>query len=189
MVEFIHITKGVFTGLGEMLSFKLLPSIAIALFGVLFGLDNYTVIRALLFLISIDFITGIASAKATKEVIKSKTAVRSAFKVAVYGLLLSAGHLTETVTPGSTYIEEAVATFLAITELISIIENIGKMGFAVPKRLLNQLHKFRDEETVTTETATTHTIHDTENNIVETHKVVEKVEEKHTVEKPNQPQG
>jgi phage-related holin len=145
MNEFLGITKGVFIGIADLFSMKIVPTILVPIYGVLFGFDTAKILQALLILVVMDFITGIVSAHAAGEVIKSRSAVRSAFKIAVYGLLVSAGHLTEQITPASTYIEEAVTTFLALTELISIIENVGKMGFAIPKKLLNQLHKFRDE--------------------------------------------
>lgn len=135
-------------GIGELFFIKLLPSYFIPAYITLFGLESEKIIQALLILVIIDFITGVSSAYTTGEHIKSRTAVRSAFKIAVYGLLVSAGHLTEQITPFSTFLEEAVTTFLALTELISIIENIGKMGFAIPKKLLNQLHKIRDEDVI-----------------------------------------
>lgn len=146
MNEFLAITKGVFEGIGNFFSLKVIPSFIVPLLGLLFGLGNPMVLKALFLLVVIDFITGIASAYVAKEPIRSRSAVRSAFKVAVYGMLIAAGHLTEAIVPGTTFIEEVVVSFLALTELISIIENIGKMGYAVPKKLLNQLQKLRDQK-------------------------------------------
>lgn len=177
MTEFLGITKGVFTGLWDFFNLKFVPSFAIPLFGMLFGFGDHMVLKALFALVIIDFITGIASAFMTKEPITSKGVVRTAFKIAVYGLLISAAHLTQRIIPFDIFIEEAVTTFLALTELISILENAGKMGFAIPKKLLNQLHKIRDEETTISSTKTikveerpdvvvTHTV---EQNLVETH--------------------
>lgn len=178
-----------YNGLTNLFAEKFFPAIIIPTFGVLFGLDNPLILRALLILVVFDFITGIASAYIAGESIRSKVAVRSALKLAVYGLLVSAGHLTEQVTPIATFIEESVTTFLALTELISIIENAGKMGFAVPKKLLNQLHKFREDDIVLIETKTVNETHDKRSGIIEKHVVEEKLTESHSVSKPNEPLG
>jgi toxin secretion/phage lysis holin len=184
MNEFFLITKGVFTGIQEFFTLKLFPTVFVPLYGMLFGFETKNILQALLILVIIDFITGILSAYAAKEQIKSKNAVRSAFKISVYGLLIAAGHLTEQVTPGGTYIEEAVTTFLALTELISIIENIGKMGFAIPQKLLNKLHKFRDEDVTMKAKKTVKVTTNPKTDAVTTHTVEEKVVETHTVETP-----
>lgn len=187
--DFIILTKEIFAGIFDTFSVKILPTLIIPSAGFLFGYDNFLSLQALLVLIVIDFITGIASAKKSGEEIKSKKVVKSAFKIGIYGMLVSSANLTETIAPGTTYMVETMTTFLALTELISILENAGKLGFAVPQKWLNQLHKWRDEETITTEVATTHTMRDNILNTVETHKVVEKTEEKRVVEKPTEPLG
>lgn len=184
MIDFISITKGVFTGIAEFFTLKLFPSFFVPVYGMLFGFETQKILQALLFLVIIDFITGIASAYVAKEHIRSRSAVRSAFKIAVYGLLISAGHLTEQITPGGTFIEEAVTTFLALTELISIIENIGKMGFAIPRKLLNQLHKFRDENVTMKSKKSVKTTTNPKTDSVTTHVVEEKTTEMHTTETP-----
>lgn len=145
-MHFLETTKGVMEGLADFFTVKLVPSVILPVFGVLFGFQSVQILQALLILVVFDFMTGIISAYLLGEEIKSKSAVRSAFKLAIYGLLVSAGHLAEQVTPGATFIEEAVTTFLALTELISIMENIGKMGFSVPQKLLNQLIHLRDKK-------------------------------------------
>lgn len=187
MTEFANITQNIFQGIGKFFSVKFVPSIIIPVFSILFGVENDNILRALLLLIGIDFFTGIMAARRAGEVIKSKSAVRSAFKVAVYGLLISAGHLTEQITPLNTFIEEAVISFLAITELISIIENVGKMGYAIPKKLLQKLQKLRDEETVITEKTIIKEKVNPETKVVETHTVQEKKTESHVSEKTNHP--
>lgn len=186
MSDFFTITKNIFSGIGEFFAMKFVPSFLIPLFGILFGFENTNILQALLVLVVIDFITGIASAYVSNEPIKSRSAVRSAFKITVYGLLIAAGHLTEQITPGTTFIEEAVSTFLALTELISIIENIGKMGFAIPRKLLNQLHKLRDEDVKIKQKKVVKTTTDPKTEAVTTHTVEEKTVETHTVEKPKQ---
>ena len=98
-------------------------------------------------LIIFDFITGIAAAKKTGEEIKSSKVIRSAIKLVVYFLLIAGARITETAVPilGGV-IDETVIAFLALTELISLMENVGKMGYAIPKQLLNKLEKLRDDK-------------------------------------------
>lgn len=188
MSDFYHITNSIFKGIGEFFALKFWPSIVVPVFTILFGVENEVILRALLILVIFDFITGIISARQSNQPIKSKTAVRSAFKLAMYGLLISAAHLTEQITPIATFIEEAVITFLAITELISIIENVGKMGYAIPKKLLQKLQKLRDEEIVVTEKTVVKEKVNPETNVVETHTIQEKKTESHIKETThNQP--
>lgn len=98
---------------------------------------------ALLFLIFFDFITGIALAKKTGIEIKSAKIFRSALKVAVYFMLVSSGYLTCKAGIEIIPIDSIIIMFLATTELISIIENFGKMGYAIPQKLLNQLEEYK----------------------------------------------
>jgi toxin secretion/phage lysis holin len=102
---------------------------------------------AIAVLIIFDFITGFWSAKVSGEEIKSGKVFRSATKSVIYFLFISAAHIAGVAFPfikdisGST-----VIAFLALTELISIMENIGKMGFAIPKKMLNKLQDIRDDK-------------------------------------------
>ncbi len=185
MTDLLIIIKNVFNGLIESFSVKFLPSIFLPIVGVLFGFESQTILRSLFILIIIDFITGIISAYVAGEVIKSRSAIRSAYKTAIYGMLVSAAHLTEQVTPFQTFIEETVVTFLALTELISILENTGKMGFAIPKKLLSKLHKLRDEDVTVKQKRTVKVTTNPKTDAVTTHTVEEKMVETHTVEKPN----
>ena len=187
MTEFLFIIQNLFQSIGKFFALKFWPSFLLPLFGMLFGFDNTMILRALLFLLVFDFFTGIIAAKMTKEPIKSKTAVRSAFKTAMYGLLVSTAHLTEQITPIATFIEEAVITFLALTEMISIIENVGKMGYAIPRKLLRRLQSLRDEETSVTEKITVKEKVNPETNVKETHTVQETKVESHIKETPHNP--
>jgi len=183
-IPVIQNIQKIFEGFLDLVHLKVIPSVIIPVFAVLFGFENQQIFLALFCLIIFDFITGVIGAHTSGEEIKSKTAVRSAFKVAVYALLVSAGHLTEQITPGFTFIEEAITTFLALTELISILENVGKMGFPIPNKLLNKLRTSLTEETKVTESKVTNEIRDHVANTTEKHTVEEKVTESHSLEKP-----
>lgn len=102
---------------------------------------------ALLALVIIDFVTGVAGAKKSGEEIKSAKIARTAVKILTYFMFLAAAHYVELAVPiGTAFVDETILAFLAVTELISVFENIGRMGYAVPKKLLNKLEQFRDAE-------------------------------------------
>ena len=111
----------------------------------LFGVENHASLVMLLVLITFDMITAIMSEWKQGHAIESRKALKTATKTFVYGLFASGGHLTEQIVPGATFIDNAVISFLALTELISIMENIGKMGYAIPKKLLNKLEDLREK--------------------------------------------
>lgn len=102
---------------------------------------------AIFFLIIFDWVTGILAAKHTGITIKSSKIVRTPIKIAIYFMLITAARIAEFSLPEVIrYLDEAVIAFLALTELISVIENTGKLGYAIPKKLLNQLKSWRDEK-------------------------------------------
>lgn len=124
---------------------KTAVGIVLATLGFLLGADNNSVLLALLVLTAVDFITAISAAKYNGTPIESRRALKSATKVVVYGLFITAGHQTSQIV-GTDWIEAAVISFLALTELVSIMENIGKMGFMVPMTLLNRVKELRDNK-------------------------------------------
>lgn len=125
---------------------KFLLAILFGVYEFLFGIQDYKAMIALLVLVVIDFSTGITSTRYTGEPITSRRTFKTAVKTGVYCVLITSAHLTEAIVPGVTFIDEAMISFLALTELVSIMENIGKMGYSVPQRLLNTLKKERDDK-------------------------------------------
>lgn len=144
--EFIQNIKLLWMGVWEFAATKILFSVVSSIGVFAFGIDHATIMQALIFLVVIDFITGLWSARVSGEHITSRRAVKSAYKLVMYALLVSGAHLTEVVIPGKTYLEDIVTSFLAVTELISILENAGRMGYAIPKKLLKKLQDYRDEQ-------------------------------------------
>lgn len=105
---------------------------------VLFGVGALTVM---------DFITAIMREYKLKRAIESRKIVKTAVKLFIYGLMISASYITEVVIGIKAFsvpITEIMATFIAVTELVSILENVGDMGYVVPKKLLGRLKDFRD---------------------------------------------
>jgi len=124
--------------------FKALVAIALIVFHFMFDSLQSMAMLAVLMLIMIDFITGIVAAYQTGAKIESHTALRSAIKTVIYFMLISAGFIAEKAVPLSV-LDDTVIAFLAATELISVLENAGKMGYAVPKKLLNILKEFNNK--------------------------------------------
>lgn len=146
MTEFISTIKGIAIGIYEHFFVKVWYSLAVPFITFTFGIHNTLVIQVIFILIIIDFITGITSAYMAGEKITSRRTVKTAFKVVIYGILISSGHLVEKILPGTFFIEEIVSSFLGLTEFISILENAGKMGYGVPQKLLHKLQEMRDDK-------------------------------------------
>lgn len=102
---------------------------------------------AVFFLVLFDWITGIFAAKASGLPIKSSKIIRTPIKIVIYFMLISGARIAEYSLPASIhFLDETVIAFLALTELISVIENTGTMGYAIPKKLLKVLKHIRDED-------------------------------------------
>lgn len=102
---------------------------------------------ALLFLIVFDFITAVWAVVHEGGAIESKKVGKTVKKIVIYYIAISGGFLTETATHQIVpLIDETVIAFLAITELISILENMGRLGYNTPNVLLNRLRSIRDEQ-------------------------------------------
>lgn len=127
------------------MTLKLIFAIAYVMYAFLFDVTQAHALLAIIVLVLLDFATGISAAKVSGEEIKSSKVFRSAVKVVMYMTLISASHLLE-VASVIGFADDTVIAFLAATELISLIENVGRMGFAVPKKLLNKLQHFRDDQ-------------------------------------------
>lgn len=138
--------SSIFSSWNNWVTLTIPQSFFIGAFAYLFGLENQSMVSAVLVLVVFDFITAIISKYRIGEVIESRKALKSATKTVIYGIFLSSAHLTGTVLPAGELLDGIAASFLAITEFISIIENIGKMGYVMPKKLLNRLYELRDEK-------------------------------------------
>lgn len=120
-------------------------AIAAGVVEYLIGADNKASMAALLVLIGFDLATAIMAKFKIGEEIESRKILKTATKTVAYALMASGAHLAEKIVPGPTFLDSAVISFLALTELISIIENVGKMGYAIPQKLLNKIVEIRDK--------------------------------------------
>lgn len=146
-MHYVELLRSVFTSLGHFLDIKIAGAALMGAVAFLFGLDHTTAMLSLIALMVFDLITGtIAATFPGQEGISSRRAAKTPLKFGVYLLLVSAAHLADASVYTGIFLQETMIAFLALTELISILENAGKMGIAVPKQLTEKLTKLRDSK-------------------------------------------
>lgn len=93
-------------------------------------------------LILLDTVTGFM--KAFKKCrISSASFFRTAIKCFVYFILLTTAACVDKTTPVP-FALVTMATYLSITEALSIVENLGAMGYPVPAVLVGRLKALRE---------------------------------------------
>lgn len=117
---------------------KLLGGGFLVILHFFFDAANSSAILAVFFLILMDATTGVLAAYRTRTPIVSHKILRTAIKIAVYFLLISAGFLVESTLPIKV-IDETIIGALAVTELFSILENAARAGYIVAGKLIEKL--------------------------------------------------
>ena len=123
---------------------KLALSLVIT-FSFLFGEFHAQGVIAVLMLMTFDTILGVMAAYSQGEPITSRRFSRVVQKGCVYLIAISAGSFTDT-TIGWHMAQSTMIAFIAVTEFVSIIEKMGKLGYETPKKLLNQLQEFKSQK-------------------------------------------
>ena len=101
---------------------------------------NKSAMIAVFVLIIMDGVTGLLAAYRTEVPIRSHKLRRTAIKIAVYFMLISAGYQSEHAIPVG-FIDETIIATLAFTELLSILENTAKSGFTIAAVIMKKLQK------------------------------------------------
>ena len=127
-----NIFKNIMAGICTILSF---------LFGDMEGL-----MVALIALIILDYISGVIAAAVEKRLsseVGAKGIAKKIFMLLIVALanivdinVIGDGHVLKTVT----------VVFYICNECISLIENAGRIGVPVPKKLLDVLEQLRDKD-------------------------------------------
>jgi toxin secretion/phage lysis holin len=131
----------------DRMPWSFIGGIAFSVYSFLYGMDNNISMLSLLILIIFDFSSAIAAAYTSGEEIKSAKVLRTAVKIVVYFGLIAAAHMAESGLPLlAGILDESTIGFLVATELISIMENAGKMGFKTPNIILNKLKEFTERK-------------------------------------------
>lgn len=104
--------------------------------------------KSLLIVIVIDYITGVISAIYNKK-LNSNIGLKGILKKFSYLIIVSLSVILDRIVGDTGAIRTIVIYFFVANDGISIVENIGKMGVPLPKKLtevLEQLRNKGDEE-------------------------------------------
>jgi toxin secretion/phage lysis holin len=131
--------KAIWEALSNHWFIKGMVSAALAVNDMCF-FPNTETVGIIFTLIIFDTITGFLKAFKRNEV-SSSGFFRFALKLLVYFILLATGSILDKVLPlpGLFSALTVMASFLAITEALSILENIAGLGYAVPAKLISLL--------------------------------------------------
>jgi toxin secretion/phage lysis holin len=111
-------------------------------FSFLFGDFHQQAIIAVLMLMVFDTVLGVMATYHEGRAITSRKFSRVVQKGVVYFMAISAGYFAD-LTIGWQVIQATMIAFIGVTEFISILENMGRLGYSTPQRLLNQLQDFK----------------------------------------------
>ena len=114
---------------------KAITGTAIAILAYLFDSTQHAALLALFILILADFCFGVTASRMEGHPVRSSKVRRTAIKMSVYFAIIAMTRITENAIPILTFMDETLVGFLAATELLSILENVGRMGYAVPEKL------------------------------------------------------
>lgn len=128
MDDVVEYMKHTFTRLTELPEWKTLLGVFLAVGNFLFG-DMRPALLAILVLFCMDFLTGFAYAIMRKN-IESKSLVRGAIKLTIYGnLLIVANMFSQAELIGiGIVIASVIDSYIMITEAVSVVENLDKIA-------------------------------------------------------------
>ncbi len=118
---------------------------ALLAFTFFFGDFHTQGVIAVMMLMLFDTILGVMATYSEGQPITSRKFSRVVQKGTVYFIAISAGYFTDQ-TIGWQVIQATMIGFIGVTEFISILENMGRMGYQTPKKLLNQLKDFKSQK-------------------------------------------
>lgn len=108
------------------------------------GLDGF--IYALIAFVVIDYMTGLMAA-AVERKLSSEVGFRGIFKKILIFMLVGIGSILDRQIIGDgSVLRTAVIFFYISNEGISIIENAGRIGLPVPKKLMDILEQLKSKE-------------------------------------------
>ena len=127
-----NIFKNILAGVCTVLSF---------LFGDIEGL-----MVALIALIVLDYISGVIAAAVEKR-LSSEVGAKGIAKKIFMLLIVALANIVDTSVIGDGHVLKTVTVvFYICNECISLIENAGRIGVPVPKKLLDVLEQLRDKD-------------------------------------------
>lgn len=136
--DFLQTVESVLSQLTYLWKWKAFFAGVLSTTSFFFGVDLVVPIGAVLGLVMFDFIVGSIVAY-TEKTYCSKKAMKTAYKILMYGLLVSSAHFTDIAMQTGTVFEIAMVGFLGANEMISIMRNANKLGYQTPKRFVDLL--------------------------------------------------
>lgn len=136
--------QDIITSTLELTTIKLVASAAV-LSTFFFGDFHQQAIIAIVMLMVFDTFLGMMAAWQEGHPITSRKFSRVVQKGVVYFMGVSAGYFAD-LTIGWQVIQATMIAFIGVTEFISILENMGRLGYQTPKKLLNQLKDFQSQK-------------------------------------------
>lgn len=124
---------------------KIIVSIILSVAFFLFGHLYTDALVAIVMLMLFDTILGVSAVYEEGEHVSSRKFSRVVTKGLVYFSSISAGYFADLTIPFN-FIQGTMIAFIGVTEFISILENMGRLGYQTPKKLLNQLKEYRDNK-------------------------------------------
>ena len=114
--------------------------------GVIGGLDSLA--YALVLFVAVDYITGIMAGVVEKK-ISSEVGFKGIFRKVVIFILVSIAHIIDSKILGNgSAIRTAVIFFYISNEGISILENSGRIGLPIPRKIMDILHQLNKEDDI-----------------------------------------
>ncbi len=117
---------------------KALFASLVTLLSYLFDPTHMMGMIAIFALICADFMFGVSASRKQDMPVRSAKVRHTAVKITVYFALIACARITEYALP-MPFLDESIIGFLAATELLSILENAGRLGYVVPKQLVKVL--------------------------------------------------
>lgn len=121
----------------ELTGLKIIAALSLSCV-FLFGNIYNEALIAIVMLIIFDTMLGVSATVSEGDPITSRRFGRVVIKGMVYFSSISAAYFADATIPYD-FIQATMIGFVGLTEFISILENMGRLGYQTPKKLLNTL--------------------------------------------------
>lgn len=101
-------------------------------------------LQCLLIMIILDYISGIASAIYNKN-LDSKIGLKGILKKFMYLVIVCVSVIIDKIVGNTGAVRTLVIYFFVANDGLSIIENMGKMGIPLPKKLIDTLNQLKNK--------------------------------------------
>lgn len=99
-------------------------------------------LKCLIIMIILDYVSGVASAIYNKK-LNSQVGLKGILKKFMYLVIVCVSVILDRIIGNTGAIRTLVIYFFVANDGISILENIGKMGIPLPKKLIDTLEQLK----------------------------------------------